>query len=122
MDKKNLLVIGIIVLLTAVLLLGCARAEFAPLLDAFEQDYENGRVVDPAQNLDQIADVLIVDGKIAALGVPGVATRSTSLPSTSNTKVGVAETAKRSKSSAPPLARARNSSILSQGTRLRISS
>lgn len=29
---------------------------------------QNGRVVDPAQNLDQIADVLIVDGKIAALG------------------------------------------------------
>lgn len=32
-------------LLTAVLLLGCARAEFAPLLDAFEQDYENGRAL-----------------------------------------------------------------------------
>ena len=29
---------------------------------------QNGRVVDPAQNLDQIADLLIVDGKIAALG------------------------------------------------------
>ena len=34
---------------------------------------QNGRVVDPAQNLDQVADVLIVDGKIAALGADAVA-------------------------------------------------
>ena len=29
---------------------------------------QGGRVVDPAQNLDQIADVLIEDGRIKAIG------------------------------------------------------
>ncbi|MBP5621806.1 MAG: amidohydrolase family protein, partial [Thermoguttaceae bacterium] len=31
---------------------------------------ENGRVVDPSQRIDKIANVLIVDGKIIGIGVP----------------------------------------------------
>ena len=32
---------------------------------------KNGRVIDPANGIDQIRDVLIVDGRIRALGQPG---------------------------------------------------
>ncbi|HAV21128.1 MAG TPA: dihydroorotase, partial [Firmicutes bacterium] len=29
---------------------------------------KGGRVIDPANNIDEIADVLVIDGKIAAIG------------------------------------------------------
>ncbi len=32
---------------------------------------QNGRVIDPSQNYDAVADILIVDGKIAAMDSPG---------------------------------------------------